>query len=149
VLKPAVDLGESQLAESDASEYRRVRTANALWVRKLARQTPRQQFQDASFFLAEFFLFAQNLPASVEVVSRGDTKFTFDIRVQTTCVSSSLHLPYPKRAASLRSACPNRCLAWCSLRPMCSAISFQVYPYTFAAQALRVQSSIFWMTSLT
>ena len=41
VIQPLVDLWESQLAESDASEDRRARTANALWVRELARQAPR------------------------------------------------------------------------------------------------------------
>ena len=56
MLQPLVDLCESQLAESDASEDRRVRTSHALWVRKLARQTPRQQIQHALFVFVEFFL---------------------------------------------------------------------------------------------
>src|SRR5271165_2339392 len=149
VLQPLVDFRQSQLAKSDASKDGRVGAPDALWIRKFTRQALRQQIQDALFFFVEFFLFAQTLPTLVEAVSRGNPKFTVGIRMQATFPAVSCHLPYLKRAASLRSAYPNRSLAWCSLRPISSAISLQVYPYTFAAQALRVQSSIFWMTSLT
>ena len=105
MIQPFVDLCESQLAESDASEDRRVRTSHALWVWKLAGQTPREQIQHALFVFVEFFLVAQNLPVLAEVVILyGTAKFTVRIRMHTTCLPSSTHLPYPKRAASLRRA---------------------------------------------
>jgi hypothetical protein len=75
VVEPRRRFRQRQFVESNTPEDGRVGAPNALWVWKLARQTPRQHIQDTLLFVDGITLFDQNLPLA-NLASKPTAKFT-------------------------------------------------------------------------
>ena len=102
MVEPRRRLCKRQFVGSNAPEEGGVGAPNALWVRELARQTPRQHIQDALLFFHGIALFDQNLPLA-NLASKATAKFTAGRALGLAPLNLAPHCQSGRGAARVRT----------------------------------------------